>query len=523
MFYFIINTTFKTIKRILVSNYLNHETSLYLTEYFNTLINWYPWSQEALQKAKTEKKPIFLSIGYSGSEKCTIMREESFITLKVAQLLNENFISIKVDKDERTDIDKYYKQVYKLMNGQNCSSPVSIFLTEELEPFYSASYIGTTPQGNVLDFETLLQTVYTKYRDDKKTMQSKGKEVLEYINPNNKTVEATRLHIDITKTITSHALNLHDKNHGGFGNAPKFLHISTLDLLLENYEITENIELLTMVSSTLELMAKAEIYDQKDGGFFRYASTQDWSLPRREKLSYDNANIASLYLRVYQITNNKFYKKIAFETLDFIIDKMSGNNIFYTNTIKHPNNSYFVDKKTTTSFSAMVIDALFLASIVDSAYDKKYKTLAINALDTLLELNYKNQTLKHCNNINAFLEDYAYLGVTLLTAYESTKNSKYLILAEGVLNQAIEKFYERGRWKFAKSDIPIYDDIYDPLYPSAIATILLLAQRISFIIDNDYTQIIFKSLEINSYALMRQPLSSPKMSKVLLKHLKKMI
>jgi hypothetical protein len=167
----------------------------------------------------------------------------------------------------------------------------------------------------------------------------------------------------------------------------------------------------------------------------------------------------------------------------------------------------------------MVIDALFLASV----YDEKYKTLAINALDTLLEQNYKNQTLKHCNGINAFLEDYAYLGVALLTAHETTKNSKYIILAEGILNQAIEKLYARGRWKFANSDIPVYDDIYDPLYPSAMATILLLAQRISFIIDNDYTQIIFKSLEMNSYALMRQPLSSPKMSKVLLKHLKKMI
>ena len=502
-----------------MSNYLNRETSLYLTEYFNTLINWYPWSEEALQKAKTEKKPIFLSIGYSGSEKCSVMREESFITLKVAQLLNENFISIKVDKDERTDLDKYYKQVYKLMNGQNCSSPVSVFLTEKLEPFYSASYIGTTPQGNVLDFETLLHTVHTKYRDDKETMVSKGKEVLEYINPNNKTVEATRLHIDISKTITSHALNLYDKHHGGFGNAPKFLHISTLDLLLDCYEITQNEELLNIVSSTLEIMAKGEIYDHEDGGFFRYASTQDWGLPRREKLSYDNANIASLYLRVYQITNNEFYKKIAFETLDFIIDKMSGKSLFYTNVIKHPNNTYFVDTKTTTSFSTMVIDALFLASV----YDKKYKTLAINALDTLLERNHKNQTLKHHHDINAFLEDYAYLGVALLTTYESTENRKYLILAEGILNQAIEKFYERGRWKFAKSDIPVYDDIYDPLYPSAMATILLLAQRISFVIDNDYTQIIFKSLEMNSYALMRQPLSSPKMSKVLLKHLKKMI
>ena len=502
-----------------MSNYLKNETSFYLNEYFNTIVNWYPWGEEALQKAKEEKKAIFLSIGYSGSQKCKVMREESFITLKIAQLLNENFISIKIDRDERTDIDKYYKQVYKLMNGQNCSSPVSVFLTDKLEPFYSASYIGISPQGNVLDFETLLTTIHQKYRDDKETMIEKGREVLEYINPKNSTIEATRLNIDISKTIISHALNLYDKVDGGFGDAPKFLHISTLDLLLDTYEISNNKELLSMVLSTLKKMAKSEIYDKQDGAFFRYASTKDWQVPRREKLGYDNALITSLYLRVYEITNDEFYKKIAFETLDFMINKMSKDNFFQTNSLKNHDNSYFIDKKTTTSFSSMMIDAIFSAS----AYDEKYISIATDALESLLERFYKNQLLKHTDNINAFLEDYAYLGVALLNAHTITQNSKYLILAESILNQAIEKFYEQGRWKFANSDIVVYDDIYDLRYPSAIATILLLAQKISFKIDNDYTQIIFKSLERSSYNLMRQPLSSPRMSKILLKYLRKMI
>ena len=502
-----------------MSNYLKNETSFYLKEYLNTIINWYPWGSKALLKAKTEKKPIFLSIGYSGSKKCKVMREESFITLNIAQLLNENFISIKVDRDERTDIDKYYKQVYKLMNGQNCSSPVSIFLTEELEPFYSASYIGIMPQGNILDFETLLTTVYQKYKDDKETMSQKGKEVLNYIDPKNRTIEATRLNIDISKTIIAHALSLYDNSNGGFGDTPKFLHISTLDLLLDTYEITNNKELLSTVLSTLKNMARGEVYDSKDGGFFRYASTKDWQHPSLEKLSYDNANITLLYLRAYTITEDVFYKKIAFETLDFMIKYMSKENFFYSNVVKNSNNSYFIDRKTITSFSAMIIDALFTAS----AYEDKYKNIAINALDTLLEQSYPNQMLKHIDNINGFLEDYAYLGIALLNAHSITQNNKYIILAENILNQAIEKFYERGRWQFANSDIPIYDNTHDLLYPSSMATILLLAENISFKIDNDYRQIIFKTLEINSYSLMRQPLSSPKMSKILLKYLKKMI
>ena len=502
-----------------MSNYLNNETSLYLAEYFNTIINWYPWGKSALEQAKIEKKPIFLSIGYSGSQKCKVMKEESFITLKIAQLLNENFISIKVDRDERTDIEKYYQQVYKLMNGQNCSSPISIFLTEELEPFYSASYIGTTPQGNVLDFETLINTVQEKYRDDKKTMSQKGAEVLNYIDPKNKTVEATKVHMDISKTIISHALNLYDKDEGGFGDTPKFLHISTLDLLLDTYEITGKKELLSALTETLEKMANSEIYDKKDGGFFRYSLTKNWQIPHMEKLSYDNANIASLYLRVYAITKDDFYKNIAFESLDFMINKMSKKYFFYSNVVKNSDNSYFIDSKVVSSFSAMMIDALFTASL----YDEKYKSIAINSLDALLERYYPNQILKHTDNINGFLEDYAYLGVALLKAHSITENNKYIILAENILNQAIEKFYERGKWQFANSDIPVYDDIYDLRYPSAIATLLLLAQKISFKIDSDYSQIIFKTIEMNSYNLMRQPLSSPKMSKVLLKYLKKMI
>ena len=167
----------------------------------------------------------------------------------------------------------------------------------------------------------------------------------------------------------------------------------------------------------------------------------------------------------------------------------------------------------------MTIEALFLAS----QYDDRYKSIAINTLETILDKNYPNHQLKHIHNINAFLEDYAYLGVALLTAYNITKNGRYIILSENILNQAIDRFYEHGRWKFAKSDIDVYDDIYDLTYPSPMATILLLAQEISSKIDSDYSQIIFKTIEINSYTLMRQPLSTPKMSKVLLKYLKKMI
>ena len=187
---------------------LKTEHSSYLKEYINSEINWYPWGKEAFEKAKREKKAIFLSIGYSGSQWCEMMKSESFNQPSIIKLLNQNFINIKVDKDERTDIDKYYKNVYKLMNGQGCGSPISIFMTENREPFYTAAYIAPLPQGNVLGFEELVITVVEKYRNDKVTMVQKGKEILRYIHPNEEKIEATRLNIDILNTIKLQTLEV---------------------------------------------------------------------------------------------------------------------------------------------------------------------------------------------------------------------------------------------------------------------------------------------------------------------------
>jgi uncharacterized protein YyaL (SSP411 family) len=502
-----------------MSNYLKNETSSYLKEYINTPINWYPYNSEALQKAKEQKRPIFLSIGYSGSYLCQVMKKESFENQTIAQLLNNHFIPIKIDKDEHTDIDKYYKQVYKLMNGQNCASPLCVFLTEDQKPFYSTGYIAPIPQGNVLGMEELLNIIITKYKEDYNTLLSKGEEVLRYLTPNKK-IEATRLNLNtLISTTQQHTKRLMDKESGGFDNLPKFLHISTLDLLLEIYQMTDDNELFSFVQMTLKKMINGEIYDKKEGGFYRYANTKSWGLPRKEKLTYDNALIAILLLNTYKLSGETLYKKIAIETLEFLLKKHSDGTLFYTNSFENEEKRVIVDPKITTSFNAMVINALLYAS----RFEEKYLDIAINALDTLLKRHYHNRELLHTQKIKAFLEDYAYLSETLLSAYKISQNQKYIILAEEISNRAIEQFYEHGRWRFSSNIQSLYDDIYDPLYPSSMATMLLSLHQLSFKIESDYNPLIFKSLELNSYLLMRQPLSSPKMSKVLLRHLKKML
>ncbi len=495
---------------------LKNQVSLYLKEYSNTLVNWFPWEEESFKKARDEKKPIFLSIGYSGSALCKKMKEESFNNKIIADLLNKNFISIKVDRDERVDIDKFYKKVYRLMNGQNCSSPISIFMSEDLEPFYTVSYIPIYPRGNILGFQELLEVITDKYNIDRDTLKEKAKEVLSYIEPKDKKIEATRLNSSILKTISLHLDELFDKENGGFGDAPKFLQTSIFDLILEYYKITNQNNILNKLTFTLNSMANREIFDKKKGGFYRYANEKDWSNPRLEKMSYENANITSIYIETYKITNNILYRDIAIKNIDFILKYFYKESIFGSNLVENRDGSIFIDSKVVTSFNAMVIDMLFLASTID----KKYLDIAVDSLDTLIEKYYINGELYHTYNIEGFLEDYAYLGLALLRGYEMTSNQEYLILSQSILNSAIDKFYNYGRWKFSNSDIDVYDDIYDIDYPSATSKILYLIEKISPLVEGDYSHILFKTLEFNSYNLMRQPLSYPEMSRVLLLYLK---
>lgn len=494
---------------------LINEASLYLREYNDTLINWHTWTEETLQRAKDTKKPIFLSIGYSGSALCKRMKKDSFNDRGVSKLLNENFISIKVDKDERADIDKYYKQIYKLMNGQNCSSPLSIFMSENLEPFYSVAYIPTHQKGNILGFQELLKVIIDKYKNDKSTMVEKGQEVLSHLSQKSIKIEATKLNKNIVNIVDKHFNELFDKKNGGFGNMPKFLQTSTLDLMFTQYNLTKNREILEKALFTLKQMTQREIYDSKIGGFYRYANEKDWSRPRLEKISLDNANISSIYIEAYKITKDDFYKDIAFKTVDFILNDMSKDYLFYSNLLENQDGSIFIDNKIITSTNAMMIDTLFNASTIDH----KYYDIAVKSIDKILEKYYIDGELYHTENIKAFLEDYAYLGVALLNAYNITDNREYLILSQTILNKAIDKFYDYGKWKFSKSDITVYDDIYDLSYPSAISTILYLIETISPLVEGEYSEFLFKTLEINSYNLMRQPLSSPKMTKVLLLYL----
>ena len=501
-----------------MSNYLEFETSPYLKSSKNSPVNWHSWEEATFQKAKSEHKSIFLSIGHSYSHWCSLMDEESFSTEPIAELLNERFIAIKVDSQEHPELSKYYQRVHKLMNRSTAGFPLSIFLTENLEPFYAASYIAPEAQKELLGFEALLRVVSNKYITDNETLVTKGCEILENINPKIEKIEATKLHINVLKTIEIHSKELLDKEYGGFGTSPKFPNISTLKLILDSYELTKNQLFLEAVTLSLDAMYQGELYDHKNGGFYSYTQKSNWTKPYLLKTLYDNALLSNLYLRAYQVTKKKAYKEIAFQTIDFVLSQMSESKLFFSKNYQETD----MDKSIITSWNSMMISTLFIASTID----EKYQNIAIESLKKLLSTLFIHETLYHSTQtdtqpkIKAFLEDYAYLGETLITAYQSTLDESYLIKATQFANTLIEKFYKYGKWNFSNGLFTIEEEIFDSTYPSSLAIAGSLLMSISSLVDTNYKKFVFKTLELNSYNLMRQPLSSPTLTQLLLRYLK---
>jgi len=313
-----------------MSNRLKDEYSPYLQQHVNNPVDWYPWCDEAFEKAKREHKAIFLSIGYSSCHWCHVMERESFEDEKIAKILNDHFISIKVDREERPDIDKHFQDIYQLMNGRPGGWPTSIFLTHDLKPFYSATYIPPESKYGMMGFAQLLETIYKKYQEDRENLIEKGDEILSFLHTKKDKIEATKLDISIIKRFQDQASQLADKKDGGFNKAPKFPQVSTIDLLLDTYLLNQNQSSLDIALNSLTAMCRGGLYDRVDGGFCRYSTDDEWLVPHFEKMLYDNALLSGVYLKAYHISQETLYRDIAFETIDFILDKMCEDHLFYS-------------------------------------------------------------------------------------------------------------------------------------------------------------------------------------------------
>ncbi len=311
-----------------MSNRLENETSPYLLQHKDNPVDWYPWCKEAFERAKKEDKPVFLSIGYSACHWCHVLAHESFEDEETAELLNKYFISIKVDKEERPDIDSVYMAVCQAFTGSG-GWPTSIFMTADKKPFFAGTYFPKTSRTGMIGFRELLTVIHEKWISDRDTLTKQSEEIIKHLNTSKTVGEVTD--IDLPRLAVRQYERIYDEKHGGFGNAPKFPTPHNLLFLLDYYEKYKTSSCLYMAENTLTAMYKGGMFDHIGFGFCRYSTDRKFLVPHFEKMLYDNALLILAYCKAYTVTKKKLYLEIAEKTASYILKHMTSNEgVFFS-------------------------------------------------------------------------------------------------------------------------------------------------------------------------------------------------
>jgi uncharacterized protein YyaL (SSP411 family) len=312
------------------SNRLIHEKSPYLLQHAFNPVDWYPWDKEAFRVAKEEDKPVFVSIGYSSCHWCHVMEKESFDDKEVAKLMNKTFICIKVDREERPDLDNAYMKICQIM-GRNCGWPLNVIMTPNKNPFFVSSYIPKENRFGIIGMIDLIPQIGKIWQSRKSELESYGKELklrVESLELNKSEME---LGIDVLDDAYEKLFLNFDRQNGGFGQAPKFPTVHNLLFLLRYWKRTKNKNALMIAKKTLQAMRLGGIFDQLGFGFHRYSTDKYWLVPHFEKMLYDQALLVLAYLEVFQVTNERKFETTAKEVVEYVLRELSSvEGGFYT-------------------------------------------------------------------------------------------------------------------------------------------------------------------------------------------------
>ena len=313
------------------TNKLADESSPYLLQHAHNPVNWYPWGEEALQRAKEEDKPVLVSIGYSACHWCHVMEHESFEDEETAKLMNDNFINIKIDREERPDLDHIYMDAVQAIVGSG-GWPLNVFLTPDKKPFYGGTYFPPQRAFNRASWKEVLQGVSNLFKEKRQEVEAQAEELTQHIGRSDINPLAKKITLDTGEEvfkkeqcddIFAAIMKQADKKWGGFGNAPKFPQTFTINYLLRYYHYTKHEDALKQACLSLDKMIQGGIYDQVGGGFARYSTDAEWMAPHFEKMLYDNALLIRTLSDAYQVTKNSYYKKTIQQTIDFIERELS--------------------------------------------------------------------------------------------------------------------------------------------------------------------------------------------------------
>ncbi len=305
-------------------NNLIHETSPYLLQHAHNPVQWHSWNKETLTKAKAENKPIFLSIGYSSCHWCHVMAHESFENEEIAKIMNEHFINIKVDREERPDIDDIYQKACQIATGQG-GWPLSVFLTPDQKPFYVGTYFPILDSYGRPGFGSILKQLAQSWKEKPNDIKTSAENFLQTLQKTEIAKNPSKLEKSILDEAAVNLLQMADQTFGGFGKAPKFPNSANISFLFRYAKLSGISKFNDIALKTLKKMANGGIFDQIGGGFHRYSTDQMWLVPHFEKMLYDNALIPINYVEAYQITKDDFYLDVVRKTLDYVLREMTNS------------------------------------------------------------------------------------------------------------------------------------------------------------------------------------------------------
>jgi len=461
-------------------NNLSQEKSEYLLQHSTNPVEWYPWGDEAFKKAKKEDKPIFLSIGYSSCHWCHVMEKESFEDMETAEILNKNFVSIKVDREERPDIDSIYMASIQMISGSG-GWPASIFMNAEGVPFYAGTYFPKFDKHNIPAFKSVLAKIIEIYQTNRISVDDHSKVVFEglknlFQNSQNKKSQINNLY----SKITSQLKDSFDFEKGGFGDYPKFPETSKIEILYLLGKKNSSNEFYNMAQLSLGSMINGGIFDQLSGGFSRYSTDRDWKIPHFEKMLYDNALILNLLCISFKVTENENIKKTIYMTINYLEEEMkSEENLFYSTQDADSDGKegefyiwdYTEIKKNISSENFNIIkdywnlteegdidekNILYVNQSIDEI--SKTKNISKTKVEKIID-DSKNQLIKirnkkiKPNTDNKFITSWnALLISSLCNTYNVTGESKFLAQAVKSSESIMENFIENKNLYHTKNN-----------------------------------------------------------------------
>jgi len=471
------------------------------------LIQWNRWHQDSFAKAEKHDKAVFLFVSHEGCRWCTLMQSESFTDTEIAGLVERDFIPLWVDSDERPDISRQYHRVFTQMTGREAGAPLCLFLSPEKVPLYAASYLPDRDREGMMGLRETLELVGKKYQQQRPLLLKKGREVLAAMEKTERSIQATTLDPYLMTLVAEQLKTLHDDLHGGFGEVPKFQRLAVLEMLMDHLGQKEDATLRTLLAKTLEGMCDGALRDVEMGGFYHYSKDAAWLQPAGGKKVYDNALMAQILFRAADVLGEERYREIGLETVGFMQSVFLQEGFF----VGHKASGTQREGAVIVSWNAMAIKALFVAG----AHDRVYHQLAIEMLQGVLASGMQEGELVHCflpsgaTVSEGFLEDYAFVCEVLLSAYAFTKEAHYLSKTSELINTALKRFFNGGLWQYSAGEIRLDDVPEDGATPSALAVMAGVLKQAATLIDPAYEKFWKRTVEIHSYALMREPLSMP--------------